>query len=181
MIERRRCLAFEEVYRRSALVQGRLLATSLYASARRLALYASFRNEVLTDVVFQDAEASGKEVFYPRVARGNAKSIAFFKVGHLGELASGAYEIKEPEAQEVPVSVELLDIVVVPGVAFDMRGNRLGYGKGYYDIALSPVKCPIVALAYDFQVLDEELPCEPHDVKVSAIVTENRVITIEPV
>lgn len=181
LLEVRRSLAFEEVYRRSELVQGRFLATGFYVNARRLALYASFRNEVLTEKVFQDADSRGKDVSYPRVVKGGAKGVVFFKVGHLGELAIGSYEIREPEAREVEASLDAVDLVVVPGVAFDAFGNRLGYGKGYYDIALSRVKCPVVALAYDFQVLDERLPCEPHDVKVCAIVTETRVIAIDPV
>lgn len=181
MLETRRSLTFEEVYRRSALVQGCFLATGFYVRARRLALYASFRNEVLTDEVFQNAGTAGKDVLYPRVVKGAVRRVAFFKVGHLGELANGSYEIKEPETREVEVSLDALDLVVVPGLAFDMSGHRLGYGKGYYDIALSRVRCPVVALAYDFQVLDELLPCEPHDVKVSAIATETRVIIIDPV
>lgn len=181
LLETRRSLAFEEVYRLSALVQGRFLATGFYASARRLALYASFRNEVLTDEVFQNAGSGGKDVSYPRVVKGDARRIAFFKIGHLRELANGSYEIKEPEGHEVEVSLDALDLVVVPGVAFDMLGHRLGYGKGYYDSALSSVRCPVVALAYDFQVLDEQIPFEPHDVGVSAIVTETRVIIIDSV
>lgn len=181
LLETRRSLVFEDVYSRSAFVQRRFLATGLYADARRLALYASFRNEVLTDNIFQDADSRGKEVSYPRIVKGDVRRVAFFKVGHLGELSNGSYEIKEPEAREVEASLDLLDIIVVPGVAFDMYGSRLGYGKGYYDAALSSVKCPIVALAYDFQVLAEPIPAEPHDVKVSFIVTETRVITIDPI
>lgn len=181
LLETRRRLAFEEVYRLSGLVQARLLVTGFYASARRLALYASFRNEVLTDEIFQDADSNGREVSYPRVVKGAGKRIAFFKVGHLGELATGSYEIKEPGLSEVEASLDGLDLVVVPGVAFDRFGHRLGYGKGYYDMALAGARCPVVALAYDFQVVDERLPTEPHDVPVSAIVTETRVITIDPV
>jgi len=181
MLETRRRLAFEEVYRLSGLVQGRLLTSGFYTVAKRLALYASFRNEVLTDEVFRDADSAGREVSYPRIVRDGERRMAFFKVGHLGELAAGSYEIKEPGSSEVEAPLDCLDLIVVPGVAFDRSGHRLGYGKGYYDMALAGARCPVVALAYDFQVLDERLPSEPHDVPVSVIVTETRVISIDPV
>jgi len=176
LLERRRRLAFEEVWRLSAIVQARLLATGLYADAKRLALYASFRNEVLTDEVFQDADSKGMDVSYPRIVKGADRRIAFFKVAHLSELATGSYEIKEPGRKEVELPLESLDLIVVPGVAFDRAGHRLGYGKGYYDMALAGARCPVVALAYDFQVVEGRLPSEPHDVPVSAIVTETEVI-----
>ncbi|MBI5561742.1 MAG: 5-formyltetrahydrofolate cyclo-ligase [Deltaproteobacteria bacterium] len=178
LMEARRSLSFEDVYRLSGLIQKRFLAMPLYGDAGQIALYSSFRNEVLTDEVFGRARAGGKAVSFPRIVGDGARKIAFFKVAALGELAAGSYEIREPSASDIEAEPESLELVVVPGVAFDRLGGRLGYGKGYYDMALSRVRCPIVALAYDFQVLGTPIPVEPHDVKVAAIVTETRVIRV---
>lgn len=177
LLEMRREMAFEEVYRVSLKIQKRFLESAFFRSARMLSLYSSFQNEVLTDDIFKRAVEDEKEVFYPRVIRGGGRHLAFFKVGHLMELSPGSYEIPEPGEKEERGEPGSFDLVVVPGVAFDPEGARLGYGKGYYDRALKGLKCNIVALAYDFQVV-KEIPVEPHDVRVSAIVTEKRVIRV---
>lgn len=174
LLEVRREMAFEDVYRLSLRVQKRFLKSAFYRNAGRIALYSSFSNEVLTDEIFQKAREDGKEVCYPSVVRGAKSHLAFFMVGHLKELKPGSYEIPEPQGQEVRVTADTFDLVVVPGVAFDSTGVRVGFGKGYYDMALEGLKCPVVALAYDFQVVNELIPSEPHDVRVSAIVTEKR-------
>ena len=176
LLEVRREMAFEDVYRLSLRVQRRFLRSSFFSSSGRLALYSSFSNEVLTDEIFQKADEQGKEVYYPRVIKGVTSHLAFFRVAHLKELKPGSYEIPEPEEKEVRVGASTFDLVVVPGVAFDSTGVRVGFGKGYYDKALAGLKCPVVALAYDFQVADELIPSEPHDVRVSAVVTEKRII-----
>lgn len=176
LLEMRRRLSFEEVWSLSALVQKRFVSLSFFKKARRLSLYASFQNEVLTDDIFRIAAGEGKEVFYPRVTRGDKRHLGFFKVRHLKELSSGSYDIPEPGEREEKVTPGTFDLVVVPGVAFDESGGRLGYGKGYYDMALKGLECPVVALAYEFQVVKEAIPVEDHDVPVEAIATERRVI-----
>jgi len=178
VLERRRLMAFEAVYEASVRVQKAFLGSEEYGQSSCMSLYSSFRNEVLTDEIFHAAVASGREVFYPRVVRGLSRHLEFFKVTHLGELSPGSYEIQEPCGGEVKGEPGALDLVVVPGAAFDHKGGRLGYGKGYYDHALSGLSCRVVALAYDFQVIDGELPMEEHDVRVSAIVTETRIIKV---
>ncbi|OGP25399.1 MAG: 5-formyltetrahydrofolate cyclo-ligase [Deltaproteobacteria bacterium GWC2_56_8] len=176
VLERRREMAFEDVYRKSSLIQKRLIGSPFYAEAGVILLYSSFSNEVLTDELFETAIREGREAAYPRVLRGGGRHLAFFKVKSLKELAPGSYDIPEPAEREERAQAGSFDLVVVPGVAFDEKGGRLGYGKGYYDRALSGIECPIVALAYEFQVLKEDIPVEPHDVRVSAIVTEKRLI-----
>lgn len=178
LLEKRRSMVFETVFELSLRVQNRLLQTPEFMGARRVCLYSSFQNEVLTDEVFERARAHGKEVFYPRVVESDGRRLlGFFRVHGLEELAPGAYEIREPGSGAPLASLGGFDLVVVPGVAFDEEGGRLGFGKGYYDMALEGVSTTVVALAYEFQVLKKDLiPVEPHDVTVSAIVTEERVI-----
>ncbi|MBI5234624.1 MAG: 5-formyltetrahydrofolate cyclo-ligase [Deltaproteobacteria bacterium] len=175
-LERRRQMTFEEVYALSSAAQRNMLTLDCFKTAKRLSLYASFQNEVLTNDLFQMAVEAGKEVFYPRVKDGNKRRLGFFRVKRLDELSQGSYEIPEPQGEEPLAHPSILDLIVVPGVAFDVKGARLGFGKGYYDMALAGFGSSIVALAYDFQVVKGELPVEPTDVPVSTIVTERRTI-----
>ena len=93
------------------------------------------------------------------------------------DVRAKSYEIREPKARAGDeAEISGFELIVVPGVAFDCDGTRLGYGKGYYDMALKGAGCPVVALAYDFQVLKEKIPVETHDVPVGAVVTEKRII-----
>ncbi|MBI3399469.1 MAG: 5-formyltetrahydrofolate cyclo-ligase [Deltaproteobacteria bacterium] len=180
ILQKRFKLPFEEVFKLSSIIQKRFLDLRELRNARRLALYASFKNEVLTDDIFEYAISHGKEVFFPRVVRGE-RGLIFLKVHGEKDLAPGSYEIQEPPRdgrETAPLSS--FDIIIVPGVAFDTSGNRLGYGKGYYDKAVEDVKegCLIAALAFNFQILDR-VPAETHDVKITKIVTESRVLHIE--
>lgn len=177
LLEMRRSMAFETVYALSLKAQKRFLDSTFFREAGKISLYCSFQNEVLTDEIFEEARILGKEVYYPRVVASGGKGVLeFFRVGNLAELSPGAYEIPEPPGHAEPVSPDSFDLIVVPGVAFDGQGGRLGFGKGYYDMALSGAGGRKVALAYEFQVLKEQIPVEPHDVTVSAIVTDGRVI-----
>lgn len=175
LLEVRRELPFEDVYRLSSRVQKRFLASDFLGPSRCIALYSSFQNEVLTDDIFEGAAALGKEVYFPKVLPGNGR-LAFYRVVNLKNLRPGSFEVPEPEGSEVNVATDTFDLIVVPGVAFDRSGSRVGFGKGYYDRALAGKKGRIVALAYEFQVVDEEIPIDGHDVRVSAIVTEDRII-----
>jgi len=178
LLEKRRSMAFEDVYRMSLRIQKRFLKSRLFRSAARLSLYSSFQNEALTDDIFQEAAKEGKEVYYPRVVDGEDRHLAFFKVAELKGLSPGRYDILEPPEKDERIDPAAFDLVVVPGVAFDKHGSRLGYGKGYYDRALKAFNCGIIGLAYDFQVLETEIPAESHDVRVSVIITEKRIIRV---
>ncbi len=173
-LETRREMTFEEVWQRSTVIQSRLLESPFFLDARSLALYSSTQNEVLTDQIFSEAEEKKKEVYYPRVFKGR-RTMKFIRVRSLDELSAGAFDIREPEEAGETIEPEGLDLIVVPGVAFDLRGARLGFGKGFYDRALSGLEVPLVALAYDFQVRPS-IPREPFDVSVKAIITEKRNI-----
>ena len=171
-------MPFEDVFRISAAIQKRFLGARLYRASRRLSLYSPFENEVLTDEIFARASSDGKEVCYPKVLKGK-RHLEFFRVKALGELKPGAYEIKEPEKRDEEIDPAGLDLIVVPGVAFDSRGGRIGYGKGYYDRALKGFTGVVAALAYEFQVLKEDLPLVGHDQAVSVIFTEKRTIEVQ--
>lgn len=176
MIRLRHSMEPLEVREKSEFIQKMLLELPEYKTSTRLALYSSFNNEVLTDTVFTDALESGREVFFPR-ADSERTELAFIGVSGPGELHPGLFSIDEPLHGGIELTAGELDLIVVPGVAFDTSGARVGYGKGFYDRALTGANTMVVALAFDFQVLEGgRLPVQAHDIGVDVIVTEKRLI-----
>ncbi|MDT8421833.1 MAG: 5-formyltetrahydrofolate cyclo-ligase [Desulfuromonadales bacterium] len=153
----------------SLIAQRMLVESEPFADASCIALYCPTRGEVATDLLFNVALRQRKKVCYPRV---NGERMAFIEVDDLGCLSSGSFGLLEPEGgREVPVAE--LDLMVLPGVAFDRYGYRLGYGKGFYDRELHSAGFSgvLVGLCFGFQLLDR-LPVERHDVPVDCLVTE---------
>ncbi len=175
-LELRRELTFETVWPLSAIIQDTLVGSALFSKASNIALYSSIENEVLTDEVFARGRLENKNIYYPRVLKG-AQDLSFVPVSSLDELTPGAYDIREPGAVAEAIAPSELDLIVLPGVAFNKKGARLGFGKGYYDRALEGIKCPLVALAYDFQITDS-IPTEDFDVPMEYIITEKRLIKV---
>ena len=117
------------------------------------------------------------EVRNPKVDK-NKHKLILYEIKDVVELSPGYMGIPEPSSgDDRLVNLGEVDLVIIPGAAFDYSGNRLGYGAGYYDILLSEGKrkIPIIALAYEEQLVDS-IPSETHDVKVDIIVTDKRVI-----
>jgi len=173
LLSRRDGLTVEERVERSAQIADRLnllLADRLPAGAI-LGLYAAKGSEVDTSLIDAAARGRGLEVVYPRVV-GDELPLAFHRV-RIDELVASRFGLREPRA-EVP-GVALADIAafVVPGLAFDRGGGRIGWGRGHYDAtfaAASPGALRI-GLAFECQLI-ERVPREPHDVLVNNIITE---------
>jgi 5-formyltetrahydrofolate cyclo-ligase len=161
----------------STLVQKRFLQLEEFKDAGRIALYTSFKNEVLTEDIWNAAIEEGKEVFFPRVVN-KKKGLVFVKADNKEGFSRGTYNISEPGDGVVLDELSTFELVVVPGIAFDMNGNRLGYGEGFYDMVLKTAKCCILATAFDFQIV-EAIEAEPHDMEVHKIITESRTIITE--
>lgn len=171
-------MPFEDVFRKSINIQNRFLHLKEYRASKNIALYASFKNEVLTDEIMSHANLSGKNVYFPRVMRhGSDKGLTFLKVTGRHDFEVGSYEIFEPAGRCRIADIKDFDVVVVPGIAFNIHGDRIGYGKGYYDKVLSDLKMHalLVGIAFDFQVVNV-LPVESHDVSMDMIITEKRII-----
>lgn len=160
----RRALSRPERCRADADAQRRLIESPWFAPARRVALYRPYDGETETAAIAAAAEASGKRVLYARVVAPDAP-LAF--VHPTGWRALGRLPV--PEGHDEPL--EAGDLLVVPGVAFDDAGHRLGFGGGYYDRTLSGTAARPVGLAYDIQRV-ERLPTQPWDRPVAALVTE---------
>ncbi len=142
-----------------------------FIMAERICLYNSLPDELPTKSFLKKWHPR-KKFFLPRV-NGVNLDILPYDPEHL---FSGAFDIDEPEGNEI-TDPDTLDLIVVPAVAYDKKGNRLGRGKGFYDRLLGSTKAVTVGVAYDFQ-LYEELPTEPHDVPVDAVITQSATIHI---
>ncbi len=146
-----------------------------FKAAGSVLLYAAFRSEVPTDETTWMALGMNKHVLVPKVDETN-KSLSKHPIRCLSELKEGYQGIPEPKT-DVCWQVEDIELIVVPGVAFDTQGHRVGYGGGYYDRLLPRVKGTraIVALAFEEQVFDH-VPHEDHDIAMDIIVTDKRII-----
>jgi len=160
----------------SNLVQLHLIEASGYLRAACVILYAAKDHEVATDLIFANAIASGRRVFYPRIVA-ESHDLSLVRVDHMAQLQPGTFGILEPTGAEIARYADLeRALICVPGVAFGPAGQRLGRGGGYYDrliAALAP-QTVTVGLAYSFQMLDR-LPESPIDRRLSLIVTESAV------
>ncbi|HWI61198.1 MAG TPA: 5-formyltetrahydrofolate cyclo-ligase [Symbiobacteriaceae bacterium] len=172
LMKRREALAPAERERLSAAAQAALIGSPAFAQARAVLIYIAFRGEVETDLIATAAVAAGKRLALPRVVREPRGLVLHEYSGRRETLAAGAYGILEPRPEWPVMAPDEVDLVVVPGVAFDEHGGRLGYGGGYYDRLLPVLQgATLVGLAYQFQVVDG-LPRDPHDVPVDGVATE---------
>lgn len=170
VLAKRLLLTAEIVHSSSRVIQERLLSGPLWQGIEWVALYSPIKNEVETRLLFLRALERGLSVYFPRVEQG----IRFYEVGDPSDLQKGAWGILEPKhGCSVLEEARPNGLVVVPGVVFDHKGYRLGYGKGFYDAVLSRGFAKTAGLAYDFQVVPS-LPNGPHDQPVKNIVTERR-------
>jgi 5-formyltetrahydrofolate cyclo-ligase len=161
----------------SGALVAALAARRDFRAAATVLLTLPFRSEWDTRPLFVTALAAGKTVAAPRVNRATRMLEAYAVAVPDQDTAPGYRGIPEPRGHCPPVAVAAVDWVLVPGVAFDERGRRIGYGGGYYD-RLLPLLRPDtrrIAGAYELQVVDR-VPAAPHDLTVDAIVTELRTI-----
>ncbi len=151
-----------------------------FQKAKVLYLYVgkSTTAEVLTNNIITDRLTAGKRVFLPKTLV-QAHDLRFGEIHEFPrDTVIGAFNVLEPRAGCYPEHPPEPSCIIIPGVAFDARGNRLGYGQGYYDVFLARLKgrVPIIALAYDLQIIPEELPHNHHDIPLDILVTESRVM-----
>lgn len=174
VLKRRRALLPDQAAHMSHLAQQRLMATDQFAAARSLALYSPIHNEIATSDIFAGACRQGKQVYYPRVV---GDSLHFVQIDSPAQLVPGFFGVLEPTA-DLENSRQEPDLILVPGVAFDRRGHRLGYGRGFYDRYLARCTEPVVRVgfSYSFQLCDA-LPVGAHDQSLDALVTDTETIT----
>ena len=162
-----------EVEQKSQSAAKLFLSSPLYENAKHIMLYKPLGNETDTNDVIMSAFRDGKEVTFP-VTDPKSGEITPCSATNETEFAKGAFSVSEP-VNAKGVDVEKIDLILVPGIAFDKKGTRVGFGKGCYDRLLQNSSAIKVGFCYDFQ-LCEEIPSEQHDVTMDYIVTETRII-----
>ncbi len=159
----------------SRAIAASIASLPAWQRARTVALHAALGAEVDTTELARLALAAGKQVAWPRVA--SAGPAMEFASCTASELVSGPARALEPPPSAPPLPLDAIDLVVVPGVAFDVRGGRLGRGRGHYDATLSRLRpdAARVGVAFDEQVVDR-VPTEPHDSPLDVVVTPSRLL-----
>ncbi|MDA8105187.1 MAG: 5-formyltetrahydrofolate cyclo-ligase [Nitrospiraceae bacterium] len=178
LMKKRDAIPTEVRRAKDRLIRERLLALDEIKVSNLIFFFASFRSEIDTLEPMTLLLAEGKRIVLPKVDRKN-HLLLLYEIKSIEELVPGYMGIPEPAvlSEERTITVNDIEAVVIPGAGFDEAGNRIGYGGGYYDRLLASIgkDLPVIAPAYEEQIT-ESIPSEPHDIKVTMIVTDRRVI-----
>ena len=174
--EKRRNMSYVVVAEKSERVQNAFLESNFYKNAEQIMLYMPIENEVDTQGIIARAKRDGKRLVFPKT---DAKTYEITPVLWDGksDFKKETFSVSVPENTTL-ADMKKTDIVIVPGVAFDKSGGRIGFGKGCYDRLLSGFSGTKVGFCYDLQ-LAEEIPGDCHDVKMDFLVSENGWIKCE--
>jgi len=178
ILKKRKILDEQNWIKSSMGIQYRLLETLFYQNASSILVYCHFDREVKTDLLIEDALKRKKVVCVP-FNDWETKTFVPSRIYSLKDVDRKGNKVPQPFTREV-FPAEKIDMAVIPGVVFDVYGNRIGTGKGFFDRFFLEYGNSIlkVAFAFDFQVLEEKLPVEGWDKKVDIIITETRIIKI---
>jgi 5-formyltetrahydrofolate cyclo-ligase len=157
---------------RSRAMCSQLATLEEVVRARVIACYMPLRFEIAPTLFM--AESTGKTLALPRVDETTNRLVLHQYVPG-DELFESAFMVREPRPEAPLVAPQDVDVILVPGLAFDGVGRRLGYGQGYYDRLLADLRAVRIGLAFDFQLL-AEVPSFDHDLPVHAVVTDRRVL-----
>lgn len=171
-IKNLRVLVSEETRRSAAEeVFNRLEKTAAFLMADKIMMYHSLPDELYT-LDFLKKWSSKKHFYLPRVNGVNLEVLPYEE----SRLELGSFHIEEPTGNNITDPSEI-ELVVVPAVAYDRNGKRLGRGKGFYDRFLKQTKATKVGVGYEFQLVDE-IPVEPHDISMDIIITQKTTIIV---
>lgn len=174
MNRKREALSKAEVMEKSSEIYNNLLKNGCFSGAGSVLCYINIRNEVVTKPILDFCLEHDIRIAVPRV---HGTEMDFYYISAYCELVQGAFGIPEPVGDNICIPTEN-DVIIMPGLAFDRNGNRIGYGGGYYDKYLSVYqKVKKIAVAYDFQILDE-IESEITDILPDYIVTDSGVICV---
>jgi 5-formyltetrahydrofolate cyclo-ligase len=177
MRARREGMSADERARAAVAVAARLASLPELAAARVVSGYLATRGELDPSAALAAAAARGAVVAYPRVSEERPR-LRFHRVSSEADLRLGAFGILEPPPDAPELPLEALDLVLVPGLAFDGRGGRLGYGGGYYDEVAARLRAAgrgfLVGVGFDFQLI-ESCPAGEGDVAIDCVVTDARL------
>lgn len=167
-----------EVLRLSRSIFTNLKANSFFIKSSHVMVYLDFKHEVKTDLIISHCLMNNKQVYVP-ICIPETHELCISRLTSLEELQQGHFGIREPKSEYIRLSdSSLIDLALLPGVAFDASGSRIGFGAGYYDRFLKRIKPDAVkaALAYSFQLV-EHVPADEHDIAADYIITEKGTIS----
>lgn len=162
----------------SKLICENLFKFPLFTESKTVMFFVSFRSEVETLPMIEGAIAAGMRVVVPVTQLENGTLLPSLLLNCEDDLVSGTYGVLEPKPEAVrPIDSLEIDMVMMPGAAFDRSGGRIGYGGGFYDRFIENLRPDVVlaALAFDFQVVDS-VPTEAHDRKIHYVITDREII-----
>ncbi|MGM0501707.1 MAG: 5-formyltetrahydrofolate cyclo-ligase, partial [Bacillota bacterium] len=173
----RKKLSDQKVSEKSKKIAEKLFNNSVFQEAETILIYINFKNEVKTKKIIKQMLKENKRVIVPITDQAEKRLYLSELKDFNQELSSGAYGILEPkEEYRRFVAPQELDLIILPGVAFDQQGNRIGYGGGYYDRLLTAVPhVKTIALAFTEQIIDK-VKTSVYDQKVEQIITDKRVV-----
>ena len=169
----RAALDMSDAEKKSAAICAHLISSDIFKNASAVMLYLPIKNEVETTPLIEKAFLEKKTVLVPHTEEDNIFPVILKKDGIL---LTGAYNIKEPKDRVIWDGK--IDLCIVPGVGFDMRGARIGFGKGCYDRFFKRYNMKKAGFAYSFQIADK-IDAEPHDIFMDIIVTEEGLFYCE--
>lgn len=168
-------LSKSEVLEKSSKIKEKLFKLDAFRDASTILFYVSYGNEVFTHDMIKECLAAGKKIVVP-ISNKKNRSLILSELRNWDDLEIGSYGILEPRKECIKkFSIGEIDLIVVPGVAFDKNGNRIGHGKGYYDNLLKNSKCVSIGLAFEMQIVDG-ISIDENDIPVDIVITNKEII-----
>ena len=180
VLHKRNSMSHFEISMKSKLIQQKLIESPVFNQSKFIGLYLAIGSEVQTGEIINYALDLGKTVSLPRIM---PNDLRFYLVDQTdfekNSFDVNRFGIKEPKKDNKPA--DFIDLLIIPGIVFDMYGFRIGYGYGYYDKYLTINKfSKSIGLAYDFQLIKKSIPILPHDRKIDVLITESGFNVFNP-
>ena len=159
---------------KSDIIARTVIDSELFIKSKEVFLYSASGSEIFTNKISDAARSLGKRIAYPKCIDRDGE-MEFYFVNSLDDLCVGMYGIFEPDCSESEIAVLSSEsLIIVPALAYDLYGYRLGYGKGYYDRYLSRCSCKSVGIAFD-ECVCKELPHGIYDCKINCLITDKSI------
>ena len=172
LLEKRDAISDEFRNISSNKIYQNLKQVDSYINSHNIACYFSIGSEIDTYDIMLDILKQGKNILLPKIVDNNLK---FYVIPDLGKLEKGEFGIMVPK--DSCKEMEKIDCILIPTIGISRSGDRLGYGKGYYDKFLSSIDAVKIALTYSKQIV-KSVPTESHDIKIDLIITEDEIIKV---
>lgn len=178
IIDKRNNLILDIKQNYDSLIFEEIINSEIYKKSKKIFTYISFGSEVDTIKLINYSFSNNKEVYVPKINK-QTKDMIALKIHNFNNMSVDKWGIIEPKSVDKSNMGTDFDLIIMPGIAFDKQGNRIGYGGGYYDKYISKLNnaSNLLALAYDFQII-QDIESESHDIKVDFILTNKGFIKV---